>query len=96
MEPEARSAFTVRIQEYMLKAAKEAKWNTSWINPSQPYDEALRSFVARILDPARRGRAFGVVFFLQTAVGAVGLSAAAALLERGVPVQHGRQRGDPH
>ena len=51
MEREARSAFTLRIQEYMLKAAKEAKWNTSWINPSQAYDDALRSFVARILDP---------------------------------------------
>ena len=40
-------------------------------------------YMARILDPARRGRAFGIVFFLQTALGASGLAAAAALLEGG-------------
>jgi MFS family permease len=40
-------------------------------------------YMARILDPARRGRAFGMVFFLQTALGASGLAAAAALLEDG-------------
>ena len=51
LEDQARSAFVLRIQEYLLKAAKEAKRNTSWINPSQAYDEALRSFVASILDP---------------------------------------------
>jgi (1->4)-alpha-D-glucan 1-alpha-D-glucosylmutase len=45
------AAFTARIQQYMLKAAKEAKLNTSWINPNEAYDEALKSFVARVLAP---------------------------------------------
>ncbi len=51
MAPEEVTAFTGRIQQYMLKASKEAKLNTSWINPNAAYDEALKNFVARILDP---------------------------------------------
>jgi (1->4)-alpha-D-glucan 1-alpha-D-glucosylmutase len=54
--PDEMTAFTTRIQDYMLKAAKEAKLNTSWINPNEAYDEALRTFVARILDPAPGNR----------------------------------------
>jgi (1->4)-alpha-D-glucan 1-alpha-D-glucosylmutase len=50
MGPEDAAAFTIRIQHYMLKAAKEAKVNTSWINPNEAYDEALRAFVARSLE----------------------------------------------
>jgi (1->4)-alpha-D-glucan 1-alpha-D-glucosylmutase len=48
--PEGTPAFTARIQAYLLKAAKEAKVNTSWINPNEAYDEAVRNFVARSLD----------------------------------------------
>ncbi len=51
LDDAARSAFILRIQDYMLKAAKEAKLTTSWINPNASYDEALRTFVARVLDP---------------------------------------------
>ncbi len=54
--PEDSAGFTARIQDYMLKAAKEAKLNTSWINPNTAYDEALRSFVARALDPTPGNR----------------------------------------
>jgi (1->4)-alpha-D-glucan 1-alpha-D-glucosylmutase len=50
------AAFTARIQNYMLKAAKEAKFSTSWINPNEAYDEALRGFVARILEPGPGNR----------------------------------------
>lgn len=56
MGPEESAAFTARIQAYMLKAAREAKVNTSWINPNEAYDEALGAFVARILDPDPRNR----------------------------------------
>jgi (1->4)-alpha-D-glucan 1-alpha-D-glucosylmutase len=41
-----------RVQAYMEKATREAKLNTSWINPNQAYDEGLKEFVATIL---RRG-----------------------------------------
>ena len=39
-----------RIQDYMLKAIKEAKENTSWIQPYEEWEEAVRNFVAQILD----------------------------------------------
>jgi (1->4)-alpha-D-glucan 1-alpha-D-glucosylmutase len=44
------AVFKRRIQDYMQKAAKEAKVRTSWINPHQAYDEALLAFVSRVLD----------------------------------------------
>ncbi len=47
--PDARATFVRRIQEYMLKAVKEAKVNTSWITPNEPYDAAVQEFVAAIL-----------------------------------------------
>jgi (1->4)-alpha-D-glucan 1-alpha-D-glucosylmutase len=43
-------AFRRRIRQYMLKAAREAKVNTSWINPSALYEEALVIFIEKILD----------------------------------------------
>jgi (1->4)-alpha-D-glucan 1-alpha-D-glucosylmutase len=43
------SAFTARIVEYMRKATKEAKVNTSWINPNEAWDAALSGFVEAVL-----------------------------------------------
>ena len=42
--------FIERIQAYMVKAIREAKVNTSWLNPNTNYDEAVRAFVAAILE----------------------------------------------
>jgi (1->4)-alpha-D-glucan 1-alpha-D-glucosylmutase len=47
--------FIERIQAYMVKALHEAKVHTSWINPNDEYDAAMRSYVARVLDPATSG-----------------------------------------
>jgi (1->4)-alpha-D-glucan 1-alpha-D-glucosylmutase len=41
--------FVKRIQDYMLKAAKEAKLYTSWINPNDRYEQALSEFVKHSL-----------------------------------------------
>ncbi|GIV88759.1 MAG: maltooligosyl trehalose synthase [Chloroflexus sp.] len=49
--------FTQRIAAYMEKATREAKVNTSWINPNADYDAAVQRFVRGILDP-RRSRRF--------------------------------------
>ena len=40
----------------MAKALKEAKLNTSWVQPNEPWDAAVADFVAQILDPAPRNR----------------------------------------
>ncbi len=45
--PETRD----RLRAYMLKAAREAKENTSWANRNLDYESALTSFVDRVLDP---------------------------------------------
>jgi (1->4)-alpha-D-glucan 1-alpha-D-glucosylmutase len=41
--------FFARIQRYVVKAAREAKLNTSWTEPDQSYAEALEKFVADVL-----------------------------------------------
>ncbi len=41
-----------RMQAYALKAAREGKQETSWLNPHQAYEAGVQVFVARILDRA--------------------------------------------
>ena len=48
--------FCTRISEYMIKAVKEAKVYTSWVNPYAEYEEALHHFVERVLRPGTRNR----------------------------------------
>lgn len=49
--------FVRRICEFMLKALKEAKVNTSWITPNTEYEDAVMRFTRAILD-ARESSAF--------------------------------------
>jgi len=44
MDGARRDEFKKRIQDYMVKAVREAKINTSWISPNTPYEEALIHF----------------------------------------------------
>jgi (1->4)-alpha-D-glucan 1-alpha-D-glucosylmutase len=39
-----------RIQAYALKAAREGKQETSWLNPHEPYETGVKTFIDRILD----------------------------------------------
>ena len=48
--------FVGRIQQYMDKAAHEAKVNLSWLNPNPEYVDALKTFVERIFSSRGRGR----------------------------------------
>ncbi|MBI4459631.1 MAG: malto-oligosyltrehalose synthase [Acidobacteria bacterium] len=43
------STFIERLRQFMLKAIKEKKVHTSWINPSEAYDGATLEFVRRTL-----------------------------------------------
>lgn len=38
-----------RMQAYMLKAVREAKQHTSWINPNTVYEEGLSAFIKKLL-----------------------------------------------
>jgi (1->4)-alpha-D-glucan 1-alpha-D-glucosylmutase len=40
-----------RIEAYMLKAGREAKLHSSWINPNEDYEAATRDFVRALLSP---------------------------------------------
>ena len=40
----------------MAKALKEAKMNTSWIQPNEQWDAAMNEFVARVLDPSPKNK----------------------------------------
>jgi (1->4)-alpha-D-glucan 1-alpha-D-glucosylmutase len=52
MDPDY-DAYKSRIRSYMIKAVKEAKVNTNWINPDTMYEEALNAFIDAVLDRRR-------------------------------------------
>jgi len=47
---EGGAEFRDRILRYMEKATREAKVHTSWINPNEAYEEAMRNFIQAVLD----------------------------------------------
>ena len=55
-EPIATAEYVERIQAYMAKALKEAKINTSWIQPNEQWDSAMSEFVARVLDSSPKNK----------------------------------------
>jgi (1->4)-alpha-D-glucan 1-alpha-D-glucosylmutase len=46
-------SFAERIQAYALKASREGKRETSWLNPNAAYEAGLRTFLERILDRSK-------------------------------------------
>ncbi len=50
--------FQKRIKDYLVKALREAKVNTSWINPNTNYENILKSFIEAILNTTRRNKFF--------------------------------------
>ncbi len=53
-EPDDPS-FAARMQEYALKAAREGKEETSWLNPHAAYETGVKNFIEKILDPLLSG-----------------------------------------
>src|SRR6201999_590162 len=47
--------FVERMQAYALKAAREGKQETSWLNPHESYETGVKTFIARILDRSISG-----------------------------------------
>ncbi len=50
IDDSARESIVSRVQEYMTKALKEAKVNSSWTEPNAAWEEAVMKFIAAILD----------------------------------------------
>jgi (1->4)-alpha-D-glucan 1-alpha-D-glucosylmutase len=53
-DAEEFALFRTRIKEYMVKAMREAKVHSSWINPNVPYEDAVMAFIDSILTESRR------------------------------------------
>ena len=47
----AEADFPARLEEYLLKAAREAKVHTSWLAPDEVYEEALAGFARDLFAP---------------------------------------------
>ncbi|MBE3586085.1 MAG: malto-oligosyltrehalose synthase [Thermoanaerobacter sp.] len=56
LEEGEMDSFKQRLREYLLKAAREAKTRTSWLNPDPAYEEALLKFVETILEDDKNNR----------------------------------------
>jgi (1->4)-alpha-D-glucan 1-alpha-D-glucosylmutase len=53
LEEAAFASFRDRVKEYMLKALREAKLNTSWLTPDEEYERAVLTFIDRVLERRR-------------------------------------------
>ncbi len=51
MSVDDERTYTERIRNYMLKTMREAKVFTSWLNPSEPHEQAMSRFVETVLSP---------------------------------------------
>lgn len=56
MDAVRRDEFQMRIESYLLKAVREAKRHTSWINLNEEYEAALIDFARAILAEDARNR----------------------------------------
>ena len=46
-------AFIQRVKDYLIKATREAKARTNWLEPDQLYENALLAFAERAMEPGR-------------------------------------------
>ncbi|SER17741.1 (1-_4)-alpha-D-glucan 1-alpha-D-glucosylmutase [Nitrosomonas sp. Nm51] len=85
---DALESLRQRIEAYTLKAIKEAKVHTSWINPNEDYETAVRYFVGALLSANPEHNAFLADFLpFQQRVARFGLfnSLSQTLLKLTVP-----------
>jgi (1->4)-alpha-D-glucan 1-alpha-D-glucosylmutase len=47
-----RNEYVARLKDYALKAAREAKLETSWTAPDDAYESGLERFIERVFEPA--------------------------------------------
>ena len=74
---ETSAQLVERMKAYMLKAAREAKEHTSWINPDADYEQSLERFVTQALQNQVFLKDFGSTVMRLTHLGLlVGLSQA--------------------
>jgi (1->4)-alpha-D-glucan 1-alpha-D-glucosylmutase len=65
--------FGERIVNYMLKAVREGKQNTSWINQNAEYEKGISSFINAILTPGAENRFLNDFIPFQKRIARLGL-----------------------
>lgn len=51
LQDEACETLAKRLQDYLVKATREAMVHTRWTRPNQKHEDALQEFVAKVLSP---------------------------------------------
>jgi (1->4)-alpha-D-glucan 1-alpha-D-glucosylmutase len=67
------SDLILRLQDYFIKASREANVRTRWVTPNQPHESALREFVAHTLDRETNRAFYASVQQLMDSVGLYGM-----------------------
>ena len=57
LDPQEMDSFPERVREYMIKAVREAKVHTRWIQPNPEHERTVRDFVTAVLE-GEEGRRF--------------------------------------
>ncbi len=86
-DTDAWKKFCERIENYTLKAIREAKQNTSWINRNTEYETAVSSFVKTLLKPGVQNKFLNDFVPFQHRIARIGLwnSLAQTLLKLTCP-----------
>ena len=66
-------AFSERIENYMLKSARESKERTSWANQNSEYEGALQHFVRSALQRRAKNRFLADFFQFQQRIARIGM-----------------------
>ena len=77
---EIRLVLVSRLRECMLKTIREAKRNSSWINPNIAYEEAMNNFVVEVMDEENRRFQEDLAPFLEEVAWFGGLSGLSQVL----------------
>ncbi len=86
-QPTAPPEIVERLQNYMIKAVKESKLHSSWINPNDDYERAVTAFIEHALCGTGGARFLAAFLPLQQRVARAGLlnSLAQVLLKVASP-----------
>jgi len=74
MDERQRKEYVDRIQQYMEKAVREAKRNSSWISPNAEYERVVRNFVDAVLDSTPQNQFLQEFCSFQSRVARAGMS----------------------
>ncbi len=80
MSLEAHGEYVKRIENYMIKAMREAKIHTSWISPNEEYEKGVCLFVSSILEFSQDNKFLDDFLEFQKEIARAGLNNSLAQL----------------